>query len=104
MPPKGIFDWHYLQCVIPMFAAQDYRSFLNIRFFAHPFKTADDSDDEWDDEDFDNGEADPPYPSYPFDRFLVKQGEKLKEIERNKTVARWISSIQGVSAVEESVE
>lgn len=94
LPSRGTFDWHYLQCVIRAFGTQDYRNYPDIRYPVHPFKTADDFDDEWDDEYFDDHpEVEPPYPSYRFDRFLAKQGENLRELKRNEEVARWASGI-----------
>ncbi|KAF9507377.1 hypothetical protein BS47DRAFT_1366715 [Hydnum rufescens UP504] len=46
VPPAGVFDWNYLQCVIGMFGTPQYKNVPNIRFFVYPFKTADDLDDE----------------------------------------------------------
>ena len=57
LPPKGVFNWHYLQCVVRAFGIPQYRNFPNITFFVHPFKTAfDDLDDEY----TDDGETEPP--------------------------------------------
>ena len=52
LPPQGVFDWHYIQCVITRFGTRSYKGFLDINFFVYPFKTAsDDSDEEYMDND-----------------------------------------------------
>lgn len=86
LPPKGVFDWNYLQCVISVFGTSQYKNFPNIKFFVHPFKTSsDDSDDEY----TDNDEMQPPCPSYRFDQFLAEQGKRQMAIERHEEVAQW---------------
>ena len=92
LPPKGIFDWHYLQCVAKQFATSDYQTFDNIYFSVQPFKTDDDTDDELEFEDYDGIE--PPYPMYHFDRYLAEEGEKQMLIERGEAVALWASGVQ----------
>lgn len=96
LPPPGVFDWHYLECVIGTFATQDYKNFLDIEYDVHPFKTSDDSDsgDELDYECFDNHpEVEPPYPSFHFDQYVAARWERRRALERNQEVARWASGI-----------
>jgi hypothetical protein len=89
LPPKGVFDWHYLQCTINRFATSDYKNFPNIDFF-YPFKTADDdSDDEYQDND-----EEPPYPTYRLDRFLAERWNRKMLEERSEEVAQWASGIE----------
>jgi hypothetical protein len=92
LPPEGVFDWHYLQCVVRAFGTPQYQNFPNINFFVHPFKTAHDDDDS-DDEYTDNDEAELPYPSYRFDRYLEEQGRRQMALERREAVGRWSSGI-----------
>ncbi|KAJ3502954.1 hypothetical protein NLJ89_g8654 [Agrocybe chaxingu] len=94
LPPKGVFDWHYLQCVAKRFATMDYKAVPGIYFYAYPFRMDDDdeSDDEFEFED--NNEIEPPYPTYRFDRFLMEQGRKLRMHERDQEIARWSASVQ----------
>jgi hypothetical protein len=93
LPPKGVFDWHYMQCVIDRFGTPQYRGFPDIRFFVLPFKTADDDDDDSDDEFEDDGDTKPPYPSYRFERFLAEQWKRQMMQERFQAVAEWSSGI-----------
>ena len=88
-PPPGVFDWHYLQCVLRRFATPQYRQLPDIAFFIYPFKTADDDSDEFEDDVNDE----PPYPSYRFDRIMTLRLEKLREQERLKEVAQWVSKV-----------
>jgi len=95
LPPKGVFDWHYLQCVTKRFATSEYKSVPDIYFHFHsyPFKTAsDESDDEFEFED--NDEIEPPYPTYYFDRFMAEQGRKQMIDERNQEVALWSAGVE----------
>ena len=98
LPPKGVFDWHYLQCVLLKFGTHQYKCLPNIAFFVYPFKTAD--DDESDDEFEDDVNDEPPYPSYRFDRLMEQQWEKHREQERFKEVAQWASEVVVPSEVE----
>ena len=93
LPPVGVFNWHYLQCVIEVFGTQAYKSVLNITMYVLPFRTAD--DDDLDDEYVDDGEAGPLYPSYNFDRYLKEQleGRRQMALERHADVALWASGI-----------
>jgi hypothetical protein len=91
LPPTGVFDWHYLQCVLLRFATDQYKQLANIAFFIHPFKTADDeSDDEFEDDINDE----PPYPSYRFDRMTELKWEKHCEQKKLKEVAQWASKVR----------
>jgi hypothetical protein len=90
LPPKGVFDWHYLQCVLLRFGTFQYKNLPNIAFFINPFKTA---DDELDDEFEDNDDDDPPYPSYRIDRFMAQHWETHRKQEHFKEVAQWASDI-----------
>ena len=91
LPPVGVFNWHYLQCVIQVFGTPAYKSFLNITLYTHPFRTADDND--LDDEYTDDGEAGPLYPSYNFDRYLKEQGRRQMALERHAEVELWAIGI-----------
>ena len=52
LPPPGVFNWHYLQCIIKQFGTPEYKSLPDIRFFIYPFRTASDNlDDEASNED-----------------------------------------------------
>ena len=73
LPPTGVFNWHYLQCVLLRFATDQYKQLPNITFFIHTFKTSDtESDDDFEDDINDE----PPYLSYRFDRMMEPQREK----------------------------
>ncbi|KIM44258.1 hypothetical protein M413DRAFT_443277 [Hebeloma cylindrosporum] len=92
MPPPGIFNWHYMQCVIELFGTPQYKKFPNIKYFIHPFNTAADiADDEYMYEDDD--ETEPPYPSYRFDRYLAEQGRRQMALERHEEMVQWSSGI-----------
>jgi hypothetical protein len=96
LPPKGVFDWHYLQCVVQRFGTDQFKTVPNIAFFVCPFKTADDdSEDEFEDNDHDK---EPPCPTYRFDRFMAKQWNKHREQEDFRGMAQWSSGI--ISGVE----
>jgi hypothetical protein len=90
LPPPGVFNWHYLQCVILCFGTQQYRDIVNIYFSVLPFKTASDEDDE-SDGSFDD--MNPPYPSYHFDRFLQRRSDHIQALEHHNEILQWASSI-----------
>ena len=92
LPPQGVFNWHYLQCVIHRFGTPQYKGFPNVEFFVYPFRTGSDSPDDESIGDHDN-DVDPPYPSYHFDRYLERQSESQRAIEHRKDVLRWASDI-----------
>ena len=92
LPSKGVFDWHYLQCVAKRFATQDYKELPGIYFSVYPFKTnSDDTDDEFEFEDYDGIEA--PYPTYYFNRFLAEQWRKQMLHEQAEEVALWAAGV-----------
>lgn len=41
-PPSGVFDWHYLQCVVGFFGTAEYKNISSIKFDEVPFQTKDD--------------------------------------------------------------
>ena len=97
LPPAGIFDWQYVQCVLKKFGSQTYSDLGNIAFFAFSFRTQED-----DDEDDSNGLGDeddeqitehPPYPSYHWDLAWQRQSEHLEAEERNHRIIIWGSGI-----------
>jgi hypothetical protein len=63
LPPAGVFNWHYIQCVLKKISTTDYQNVLNIYYHCLPFRTRDDIDDDESDRDFDDERniADPPY-------------------------------------------
>ncbi|KAF9511334.1 hypothetical protein BS47DRAFT_1470015 [Hydnum rufescens UP504] len=65
LPPVGIFNWHYTQCVLKRFSNPDYWAFDNIYYFSLPFRTRDNKDEE-SDRDFDDERniGNPLYPLY----------------------------------------
>jgi hypothetical protein len=65
LPPVGVFDWHYTQCIPKKSSTADYQAFKNIRHFVMPFCMRGDGDDESDrDCDDERNIANPPYSSY----------------------------------------
>ena len=38
-PPIGVFNWHYVQCVLKRFATDEYKQSQNIYYFSLPFHT-----------------------------------------------------------------
>lgn len=77
LPPKGVFYWHYLQCVLLRFGTNEYKHLPNITFFVYPFRTADDESEGDFEDDTNNDSDEPPYPSYRFDRFMRQQCGKI---------------------------
>ena len=96
LPPVGVFDWHYIQCVLKKFSTPDYQQINNIYHFSFPFRTRDDDDKE-SDVDFDDERniANPPYPSYLWDLSELRALQHLEAVERNHAIVTWNS---GVSA------
>lgn len=90
LPPPGVFNWHYLQCVIHRFGTEEYKTLHNIYYFVYPFRTASDMDDE-SPGDFDD--MNPPYPTYHFDQILRQQSEHIQAVEHHQEVLQWISGI-----------
>ena len=96
LPPVGVFNWHYIQCVLKKFTTPEYREISNITHFAFPFRTFDDDDD--DDEsdiEFDDPRniENPPYPSYFWDLAAYRAGQCLNEEESRRRVAAWRSDV-----------
>lgn len=99
-PPVGVFNWHYIQCVLKKFASADYRNFGNVSYFVRPFHTGDggddsDEDDDESDRDFDDlrNIADPPYPSYFWDLAQARALQRLEEAERHQAILAWNSHV-----------
>ena len=92
-PPSGIFDWHYIQCVLRRFATEEYQGMDNIAYFVYPFRTRDDGDDS--DPEFDDPQniEDPPYPSYPIDLAFIRRGQQLDEEEHRQGIESWRSDL-----------
>jgi hypothetical protein len=93
LPLPGMFDWHYLQCVISRFGTNDYKNFKNVTLFEFPFRTEDEDDD--DGFELLQDGIDPPYPSYNFDRFLWKQAERCEKLEQNQSIVGWLDGVDG---------
>ena len=89
LPLLGVFNWHYLQCVI-WFGTQQYKGLFNINFFVHPFRTASDGSD---DESSDDFNVNPPYPSYHVDQYFGQQSENYQALKRHREVLQWASGI-----------
>jgi hypothetical protein len=95
LPPVGVFNWLYTQCVLTKFSTADYRTFNNIYHFVLPFRTRDDDDDE-SDRDFDDERniANPPYPSYPLELAEFRLRQHLEALEHDHTIMAWNSGVQ----------
>jgi len=91
LPPVGVFNWHYVQCVLKKFSTSDYQNIQNIYYFCLPFRTRDDIEDDESDRDFDDERniANPPYPSYMMDLIRYRARQRLEEEERNRTILTW---------------
>ena len=77
-----------------MFGTPQYKNFPDIKYFVYPFKTvAEISGDEYEFEDNDDSEIDPPYPSFRFDRYLAEQGRRQMVLERREEVVKWSSGV-----------
>lgn len=93
LPPAGVFNWHYIQCVLKKFATDDYKAFGNIGYFVLPFRTRDDDDESDRDFDDDRNIANPPYPSYLWELSEFRQRQRLEAVERDRTIVAWNSGI-----------
>jgi hypothetical protein len=92
LPSTGTFDWHYLQCVLKSFGTPEYKNFLNIKYFVHPFKT--DSDDSGSDNEYpDNDENKLLWPTYQYDQLLMEQGKREMEREGYNAVEQWRNKV-----------
>jgi hypothetical protein len=95
LPPVGVFNWHYIQCVLAKFATADYQAVKNIFHFALPFRTRDDDDDESDrDFDDDRNIADPPYPSYLSELAEFRVRQRLEALVLDQSIMAWNSGVQ----------
>ncbi|KAH9034902.1 hypothetical protein EDB85DRAFT_1889622 [Lactarius pseudohatsudake] len=90
LPPSGVFNWHYLQCVISMFGTQEYKTISDIWFYIFPFQTALDSSGS------ESGGNFPP--SHPIGH-LAHQMESDLAIEHDKQVLEWASGVPSASGV-----
>ena len=94
LPPVGVFNWHYTQCILKRFSTADYQAFNNIDYFVLPFRTRDDDDDESDrDFDDDRNIANPPYPSYLWELSEFRERQRLEAIERHRSIVAWNSEV-----------
>jgi hypothetical protein len=91
LPPVGVFNWHYTQCVLKKFSTPAYQAIDNIHYFL-PFRTRDDDDG---DVDFDNERnvANPPYPSYLWEFSELRARQRLEAVERNRAIVTWNSGV-----------
>jgi hypothetical protein len=62
-------------------------------YFVYPFRTASESDG-LNDEDSDDLDRNPPYPSYRVDRYLHQVSESHQAQEHRKEILQWASDIQ----------
>jgi hypothetical protein len=93
LPPTGVFNWHYIQCVLKKFATDEYQQVDNVQHNALPFRTRDDADDEDVDFDDERNIADPPYPSYLRELAEARARQYFEAAERNRAIEAWSSSI-----------
>jgi hypothetical protein len=91
LPPVGVFNWHYVQCVLKKFATPEFHDIENITYFVRPGDDDDDDDDDDSDRDFDDPRniADPPYPGYLFDLGQLRQLQRLEKAERQQAILAW---------------
>ena len=92
-PPIGVFNWHYLQCVLKKFSAPEYQHVENINHFTFPFCTKDDNDESDFDFDDERNIADPPYPSYLIELAEARARHHLEDVERNSAIMAWSSRV-----------
>jgi hypothetical protein len=94
LPPAGVFNWHYIQCVLTKFASPAYQAVHNVHYFSLPFRTKDDDDDESDvDFDDERNVANPPYPSYRWELAELRARQHLEAVERNNAILTWNSGV-----------
>lgn len=92
-PPPGVFNWHYLQCVLQKFATAAFRDIDNISYYVMPFCTSED-EDEYDSNSSEfNDPQNPPYPSYFFDRACSRAYEQWEDAQRHQDIEKWRSSV-----------
>lgn len=95
LPPVGVFNWHYIQCVLKKFSTPDYQAIDNIDYFCLPFHTREDDDDDDSDMDFDDDRniANPPYPSYLWDLAQLRACQQLEAVESHRAIMTWKSGV-----------
>ena len=93
LPPTGVFNWHYIQCVLKKFSTRAYQEIDNIYYFYLPFRTRDDDDESDIDFDDERNIANPPYPSYPWDLAVARAHQHSEAVERNRAIMTWNSHI-----------
>ncbi|KIM83774.1 hypothetical protein PILCRDRAFT_87786 [Piloderma croceum F 1598] len=93
LPLVGVFNWHYLQCVLKKFSTPAYQAIGNIQYFSLPFRTRDDDDESDVDFDDDRNVANPPYPSYLWELSELRACQHLEAVERNHAIATWNSGV-----------
>ncbi|KAF5373230.1 hypothetical protein D9615_007414 [Tricholomella constricta] len=93
LPPVGVFNWHYVQCVLKKFSSSDYQQIDNIQHFVMPFRTRDDDDDGDVDFDDEGNVTNPPYPSYLWELSEARERRRLDAIERNRAIMAWNSGV-----------
>jgi hypothetical protein len=87
LPPSGLLNWHYLQCVFRYFGTEQYKAIAGVDFYQMPFMTQDEYDE---DEICTIGSQDEaPYPTYWLDRRATERAQRLKQEERMKLVQSW---------------
>ncbi|PPQ98318.1 hypothetical protein CVT26_013637 [Gymnopilus dilepis] len=92
LPPPGLFNWQYLQCVVKRFGTTEYKTFPDIRHYVYPFRTYDD-DTDCDFASEVSSILEPPYPAYNFDRTLTKLAERLQTETRAKEIVSWSADV-----------
>jgi hypothetical protein len=92
--PVGVFNWHYIQCVLKRFTTTDYQEFGNVHYCVLPFRTRDDDDDESDIDFDDPGNiSNPPYPSYLLELSELRARQRLEKAEHHNAIVAWNSGI-----------
>jgi len=93
LPPVGVFNWHYTQCVLKKFSTPTYQAAENIHYFSLPFRTRDDDDESNIDFDDERNIANPPYPSYLRELSEFRAFQRLEMAERNRAIEMWNSGV-----------
>jgi len=89
LPPAGVFNWHYTQCILKRFSPADYQPFNNIHYFV----LRDDDDDESDRDFDDRNISNPPYPSYLWELSELRERQRLEAVEHHRTIVTWNSDV-----------